>query len=345
MRAVYSQEGWEATSVLLGSASMSLIDPGSKERACHGDGGGGGGGCSDGQNPLAGHRSVDSESVGLTGRRALGWEHSPTPDKPFMDRPDAAEVEPTVGGSVSPNTDIVAFPRLGAKKKRKVGVLTGGARKGAAAAKGGGGGGGGRGGRGGGTNASGAAATVCSSEGTPARDSSSEVETGRKDKQVDDLPIKGGTRRKNPRRGRQQPLPTQQLSNELNQSKPDGKKTNSVKSEQNQARREETGRGGGSGDRIRRETPSERDISKSARPDGPRGGSRGVIEGGGEGGSEGGRRGRGGEIGGGGQGGLTEEEVRRPDEEGRRRSKGMEFPTQTEALPDWVDTIKASSFR
>lgn len=309
------QEGWEATSLLLGSASMSLIDPAStnrsraKEKGCRLD-------VSDGQGTLVGTRSDDSESVGLTGRRALGWKHSPSPDRALTERPVAPEVDAAAAdGGLSPNARA-EVPLSGAKRKGKGRLLL--AAKTGAQAAGGGGRGGGKGSGGGRGDTSHAAR---SSEGFPGRDLSGGVGPGREDRQAEDLSTESGA-------GNERLPP--KLDGE-------GKQSNNATSAHDEAREEEQEKaaagGGGGGAKAQRESPPGRESGASARPEDRRNNSKGAHESGG---------GDGGRDGGGGRGGGTEE-IRRPDVEGGCRSEDTEIPAPIEALPDRVDTTKVGA--
>lgn len=88
-----------------------------------------------------------------------------------------------------------------------------------------------------------------------------------------------------------------------------------------QVKRAGTGGSSIGSSRTGRESPPARDVA-GARPDGRRGSSRGA-----EGGAGGGGDGVAGEF-------------QRPQERGKRETEDMEFPIQSQALPDWADTIK-----
>lgn len=294
--------------MLLGSASMSLIDPAStnrcraKEKGCRIDG-------SDGQETLAGHSSVDGESVGLTGRRALGGKHSPRSDRAVSERPVAPEVDPTDGGGggLFPNARA-EVPFSDAQNNGRRGLLPV-VKTGTRAARGGRGGGRGSGGR-----AGDASHASRSSEALPPRNFSGDMGQNREDRQAGSLSTDGGA-------GKELIRPTLH----------DEGKSNNATSAQDEAREEEDAGGNGGGARTRPENPPGRESGESAKPEGRRNNSRGACEdGGGDGGGGGGR--------------LTEG-FRRPDEEGGCKSEDMELPAHTEVLPDWVDTIKVGALK
>lgn len=307
------QEGWQAASLLLGSAKLSLINPtftqGDHGMAQEDRGGGRHRGTS------AGHTSVGSASapVGRVGRGAVGRQGCRPLSTAAIARPVAPDVDGNRGGAAAVESkavlpDVVRSANV-ALPATEIPAAGGTSKN---------------------TEGKGSSewfAPSTAEEVAPTSDYCPEKESDQATRQrIEDRAIGADTQ---PEQARQQPPPPRQHNNSLfEELRADQGGSSSINSSRDfkqallQAGTESSTSGDGAG-RIGRESPLARDAA-SARPDGRQDNSRGAAEAGS--GSRGGD-------------GLAGE-FQRPEELGRRGSSDMEFPIQSQALPDWADTIK-----